>query len=236
MKTHYLFSLAVVLMAASSAFGQDLIFTFDSRQIEAKIVEVTGSQVSYRNFSNPDGPVFNIARRDVMTIRYENGEVDGITGADKLRIRGNSAYFIGGRRISRAQAMQLAAPYADVVESIRAGSRLKKAALATGFVGAGILASGYATFIFSNLTYDDPYTGDATRYGDAKMDRIAFGLMGAGVLIGLPSIGLGLASLKAQKRAMTLYNDYTDRVDIPAYEPTLALGFTPGGVGVQLNF
>ncbi len=93
MKSRYLFSLAVALFAASSAFGQDMIVTFDSQEIEVKVVEVTDSQIKYRRFSNPDGPVFNIARRDVMTIIYENGEIDGVNPAGELMIRNNSKYF-----------------------------------------------------------------------------------------------------------------------------------------------
>lgn len=218
--------LFVALLAASSVFGQDLIITFDSKEIEAKVIEVTDSTIKYRRFSNPDGPIYNIARRDVVTIKYENGETEGFSGAGELRIRKNSRYTIGGTRFSRNQVLKIVAPYDDVVKNIRAGVRMKKAAIATGCVGGGIAVVGVLIMM------------GATGYDDLNEDIVNVGLAvwGGGIILGLPSIGLGIGSVKAQKKAMRLYNEYTGYAEIPGRAPSLAVAFTPGGVGLQLNF
>jgi hypothetical protein len=225
--------LFTALLAASSVFAQDVIVTTDSQTIEAKVVEITDSQIRYHKFSNLDGPIFNISKSNVLRIAYENGETENFIGAGELKINKNSRYTIGGVRMSRAQVLRIAAPYDDVVRNIRAGVRLKKAAIVTGCVGGGITALGIVftiTSLSSNLLYgiDD--------YDDALVNT-GLGIMGAGILIGLPSIGLGIGSVKCQNKAMRLYNEQLDMAEIPTREPaTISLAFTQGGLGLQLNF
>lgn len=63
-----------LLTASYSAFAQDIITKKDGTDIQAKILEVTTSEVKYKKFSNPDGPVFYIPKSDILIVRYENGE------------------------------------------------------------------------------------------------------------------------------------------------------------------
>jgi hypothetical protein len=66
--------LFVLLTASYSAFAQDIITRKDGTDIEARILEVTTTEVKYKKFSNLDGPIFYIPKSDILIVRYENGE------------------------------------------------------------------------------------------------------------------------------------------------------------------
>ena len=61
--------------------AQDLIILRDGNTIEAKVMEITPSEVKYRRFDNLNGPTIVIPKNSVLSIRYENGVVDVIVAA-----------------------------------------------------------------------------------------------------------------------------------------------------------
>ena len=71
----------LVLLLVSIPFvsvlnAQDVITMKDGSDVQAKILEVTTSEIKYKKFSNPDGPVFTVKKSEVLLVRYENGEQD----------------------------------------------------------------------------------------------------------------------------------------------------------------
>lgn len=75
MKRTLLLLLAAFFGAASAA-AQDLIVRNDSTRVEARVIEITPEKISYKRFSNPDGPTYVLPVSDIHYIRYANGEVD----------------------------------------------------------------------------------------------------------------------------------------------------------------
>ena len=69
--------LSTILLVALSviSFAQDIIVTNDARKIEAKILEVSGTEVKYKETDNPEGPTFIISTNDINSIIYANGKV-----------------------------------------------------------------------------------------------------------------------------------------------------------------
>ena len=53
--------------------AQDIIVLRDATEIEAKVIEVTDSQISYKRFDNPDGPMYRKNTSDVLFVKYANG-------------------------------------------------------------------------------------------------------------------------------------------------------------------
>lgn len=70
-----LFLLTVAAIAALGAMAQDLIVTRDSKRIEAKITEVSSSEIRYKEWNNQDGPTFVLRTDEINTIIYQNGTV-----------------------------------------------------------------------------------------------------------------------------------------------------------------
>lgn len=71
-----LFTLCVsALMAITSICAQDIIVTNDAKKIEAKILEVTTSEIRYKEADNLNGPVFILRTDEINCIIYSNGKV-----------------------------------------------------------------------------------------------------------------------------------------------------------------
>ena len=59
--------------------AQDIIVLRDATEIEAKILEITDTQIFYKRFDNPDGPIYKKNNSDVFYIKYANGTKDVFT-------------------------------------------------------------------------------------------------------------------------------------------------------------
>lgn len=64
------------MMIGVTVTAQDVITTKDGADIQAKILEITQTEVKYKKQSNPEGPTYTINKSDVLIIRYNNGEKD----------------------------------------------------------------------------------------------------------------------------------------------------------------
>lgn len=65
-----------LLFVMTNLSAQDNIIKKDGTEIPSKVMEVGDTYIKYKNFSNLNGPVYNIAIADVFMIMYENGEKD----------------------------------------------------------------------------------------------------------------------------------------------------------------
>jgi len=74
-----LFLTGATLLLTLFCYSQDLIIKRNADEIQAKVLEVTSSEIRYKKSSNPDGPTYSILRSEVFMIKYENGEKDVIT-------------------------------------------------------------------------------------------------------------------------------------------------------------
>ena len=63
------------LMASIIAFAQDINITTDAQKIEAKILEVSKSEIRYKEDDNLEGPTFIIETKEISSVIYSNGKV-----------------------------------------------------------------------------------------------------------------------------------------------------------------
>jgi len=63
-------------LVANSLFSQDILTKKTGDDIQAKVLEVTTTEVKYKKFDNLNGPIFSILKSDLLMIRYENGSKD----------------------------------------------------------------------------------------------------------------------------------------------------------------
>lgn len=75
MKTKIFMMGIVALLISVSAFAQDIIITKDAKKIEAKILEVSKSEIKYKDFDNLEGPTFILEVEEINSITYQNGKV-----------------------------------------------------------------------------------------------------------------------------------------------------------------
>ena len=55
-------------------FAQDTIFTNTSQTLLVRVLEISKTEVSYKNFFNPDGVVRILSNDQILRIVYENGK------------------------------------------------------------------------------------------------------------------------------------------------------------------
>ncbi len=71
--------MVALLAIGISAFAQDLIITTSEKSIKAKILEVSKSEVKYKETTNLDGPTFVLGADEIVTIIYKNGTVQNFS-------------------------------------------------------------------------------------------------------------------------------------------------------------
>jgi hypothetical protein len=75
MKNSRLLILAIGIISFSS-FSQDFIVKKNGDEIKSKVIEVGTSEVKYRKFESPTGPIYVIKKVDIFMIKYEDGTKD----------------------------------------------------------------------------------------------------------------------------------------------------------------
>ena len=74
-----LFTTLFLLCIAGMAMAQDVIVMKDQSTIMSKVLEITSTEIKYKKWDNQDGPLYSVSRSEIMSINYENGEVEFFT-------------------------------------------------------------------------------------------------------------------------------------------------------------
>jgi hypothetical protein len=72
------------IFTVTIAYSQDVITKKTSEDIQAKVLEVTTTEIKYKKFDNPTGPTYTLLRSEVLMIRYENGTKDVFNEEKKI--------------------------------------------------------------------------------------------------------------------------------------------------------
>ena len=73
MKRYCLLCVLFFVLAGLSA-AQDVITTRDGKDIKAKVLEISSTEIKYLDFENMEGPTYILDRSEVRIIRYQNGK------------------------------------------------------------------------------------------------------------------------------------------------------------------
>lgn len=65
-----------VIATAIQIYADDIIVLQNGDIINAIVKEITKSEVKYKKASNPNGPIYSIEKNEILSIKYENGEID----------------------------------------------------------------------------------------------------------------------------------------------------------------
>ena len=87
MKRLYILTfLFLIIGGVFSVNAQDLIILKNGNTIEAKVLEISPTEIRYKRFDHQDGPTVVIMAVDVLSIRYENGRTEIINSASQPTI------------------------------------------------------------------------------------------------------------------------------------------------------
>lgn len=72
----FILAVLTTIFTVAVCFSQDLITKKTGEDIQAKVLEVTTTEIKYKRFDNLNGPTFSILKPEVLLVRYENGTKD----------------------------------------------------------------------------------------------------------------------------------------------------------------
>ena len=67
--------LLTIIFVSVCSIAQDIIVTKSAKKIDAKILEVSTSEIRYKESDNLDGPVFVLRIEEINSVIYANGKV-----------------------------------------------------------------------------------------------------------------------------------------------------------------
>jgi hypothetical protein len=78
---------AILFIVSYAAKAQDIIVMRNADEVMAKVTSITQDQVTYKRWSNLDGPTYTISKSQIFYIKYENGEKDLMNAVPETRTR-----------------------------------------------------------------------------------------------------------------------------------------------------
>ena len=93
MKRFYI-TVLILLAGIYSVTAQDLIIMRDGNIIEARVMEISLTEIKYKRFEHLDGPTIVIPAANVLSIRYESGTsevINTVPAIEKQNIQANSS-------------------------------------------------------------------------------------------------------------------------------------------------
>ncbi len=78
-RLYFICILLSCIVATQTAWAQDIIIKRNADEIEAIVKEIGIHTVTYKRFSNPDGPDYTISKSEIFMIKYANGEKEVFT-------------------------------------------------------------------------------------------------------------------------------------------------------------
>ena len=121
MKTLRLFLIIALIFVAGITKAQDVIVKKDNSTILSKVIEVSSSEIKYKKWSNQDGPIYSISRNEIISINYQNGDVEKFENSSTNHITiqqnnsSNNGYMerdgngleLNGRELSDSEVREL---------------------------------------------------------------------------------------------------------------------------------
>ncbi len=234
--------IAVSLITSRASMAQDIIHTYDSAPIKAKVLEIGDDYMYYKTWDNPDGPLYNMSLSRVLKIVFENGTTKtfapvspyispGPYGTYPLDYRWGHYYGPYGS-ISRGQI-------ADYIGYSLYGSEYMKASnqYTWGIYLTGAGVAGLVVTIAAHIAYAEmnDFTSQHGMHSSGSDIGVAAGYIGSAACLGA-GIPLWVKGSKGLRKIADDYNNTYVNPDRNSSAPNLSLGATRSGVGLAFNF
>ena len=237
----FLLSITLILIT-SWVIAQDVIVKKDGSTILSKVEKVGITEIEFKKWSNQDGPIYTINRSEVLSINYQNGDIDSFCDNNSSS-QGNMAsasdlpvYVKGQLKHVRRNTLSLDDKIlsdneakkllgTEAYENFLKGVRLKK-------VGDRIMLPGILSVIVGSCMII---------VGIQENQDYGF------LVVGVPLIGLGLPCSIAGtivsnsgthmiKNVVTEYNMNNDKVVSFNFSPTIMRSLSQSNLGLGVTF
>jgi len=231
----------VLLMLVKWLDAQDVLFKKNGEELKVKVLEILQTEVKYKNFDNPDGPVYTISKSDVARIKYANGTDEVIQqGRNNKPLFDEecltmSGKYVSHKRISKKQlgSILLADPATAVAYRMYKDNHT--GSMVTFFVGISALIGGVITEAWAQLnTLDDANVYGTTNPANQTTAEIGEAAIALGV--GLITVSIVLHGLQTHHfhNAIRIHNSKLNCQNKNNIK--LDVGLASHGVGLTVRF
>jgi hypothetical protein len=173
-----------IIFNTTLSFSQDIITTKSGEDILAKILEIGHTEIKYKKFDNPGGPVYVLLKSDVLMIRYDNGTKEIFNQQPKSNTVSPS---------NSSKANQL--PQGSVDERLLNAGKVEKYRKMK-HTGTVLTVLGGILFVVGVVTLENSVVtnysnGQTTTTGNANAGAAAFVFGMAGLGVGIPLWAVG---------------------------------------------
>jgi len=238
---------SVLMLLCAKGFAQDIIHTLDSNPIEAKVIEITDTDVRYKTFDNQEGPDYRIALRRVVRIVFENGTEKIFPAANAEEVydesygpSGELQYSMGGfydlrGRLYNKQVRQYLSDTPFIQDYQKGRNQF---VLGSGLTVGGstlLLASVASGAVYAYISNQLSQMNEEENAG-STLNMFPF-FIGAGVL-GVACLGAGIPLwIKGNQRLSDVADNYNQMYRSGyGYSPRLDFGPAAHGIGFTLRF
>lgn len=224
----------MLLVVASTllATAQDVIFLGANDSIVAKVLSVGTSEITYKKWSNLEGPDYSISVNQIAAIRYANGTYDFFnskntssqqetsSSANKMQLtRSGNTYYYGNQVMNKHETLEWLSTQncPAAYEQFRSGMRTANAGWA--LMATGLMADLVGTLILTRGK-NVPTAG-----------YILVGIGGALEIACIPTIAVGYSKMH---QTVNVYNvSCRTTAQVKTY---WSLQASNNGVGLAYNF
>ena len=180
-------TLILFLFVSYTAFSQDIIVKKDGSIIKSKVIELNSTEIKYKKISNIDGPTYVLEKSEILSINYENGEVETFSVSNS------------NKNNQVEQQVKVASDNQSLISAynkpIQTTSKLKNSigwcwcVLQYAFTDNSVLSNEEIEVIYARGTNHDAGTGEFTDDGDCsiriknKTDDVIYVNLGASYYI-----------------------------------------------------
>jgi hypothetical protein len=220
--------------SGQTAFSQDLLIMKSGKELKVIIIEETGTVVRYREYENPTGPLYSVAKDKVASVKYKKGQPQqtgkqetvnpavvalpaGAAGLQQLTARKRNVY-LDGKALPAKTVKTMMEDYPEALKYYESGKRNYKFVNSCAF---GVIFTSLISSAVANGKEDE----DAAQ----KIRYIGLAIDGGFIISALVMASMGKNNIK---KSVTLYNDAVNK----PVSFKLDFGLQENGIGIALRF
>ncbi len=210
--------------------AQDLIFRSSTDSIQAQVLTINTTEITYRKWNNLEGPVYTISINEVAAIRYANGTYDFFTNKSVstpetpkqnnsiMLVRSGNTYYYGSNRMDIDATLKWLKEQncPAAYEQFNTGLRTSKA-------GWGMLGSGLLLDTFGAIVY--------LLSGSEIVGGLLMGFGGALEIACIPTLVVGYSKMH---NTVDVYNATCGKT--AQVKPYWSIQASNNGIGLAYNF
>ena len=221
-----------VLLNTMSVMAQDVIFRSSSDSIQAQVLTIGTTEISYRKWNNLDGPIYSISINEVAAIRYANGTYDffsnkSVATPDKsnqnsslILTRSGNTYYYGSKVMNKDSMLE----WLETQNCSNAYTQFRKG-LKTANVGWCLMVTGLAADIIGAVLI-------GTSKGERSIPGIALSCVGGALEIAcIPTIAVGYSKMHQTVNVYNVSCGSTAQI-----KPYWSVQASNNGLGIAYNF